>query len=168
MKRDTKITPVPLNELLDEWIKIMKRVIKNQYRFDITAWQRNEKGYSLIPGEVKKTETAIHKCGFAACGGGYLAASRYWKKIGGTMDFDGAPEVGCHSGSEALFNIVVNGDKAVVREGMRGLVQGSRHVFDLPMTSGIDQITAQQFLDALVRFRETGSPNLPREEDQVL
>lgn len=163
MKRDIQIQPVPINTLLEEWIRVMRRVARKKRRFDTSRWQSDSNGKTAYEDDVKHTETDIHQCGFAACGGGYLAVSDFWASIGGHVDpYNGAPAIGSYSGSKALFQAVINGDKATIRNGMEALVTGSRLVFDYPQTKTMDSITARQFLDALIRFRNTGSPYLSR------
>lgn len=85
-------------------IAVLKRVVARNDNFDMSNWQQmssddeygNEEEFSALSDEAE-----LHRCGMAACFGGWLAASPEWKKDGGTMDASGGPYF--DDGNELLF-----------------------------------------------------------------
>ena len=136
------IKQVPLNTLLDAWIEVMRRVVDSGSSFAIDWW--------------------VHSCDSPACGGGYLAVSDFWRGLNGCRNRDGAPAAFFDGlmkvGANAIHVAIDAGQYSdqYVHQNLLNLTNGSEIVFGGRYEN---IITAQDFLDALIRFRETGSPD---------
>lgn len=166
---------VPLNTLLDEWIKIMTEVVDNKLGFDMNSWQKPLDGAKWSERLFKLDIAEFHECGSSACGGGYLAVSEFWKSLGGTINTGGnagAPMVIKRStltstGPEAvLLAIKPECQFHTTYEYLCQLMHSGCEVYGEPQDRYHRPISSQDFLDALIRWRETGSPYLNQGEDE--
>lgn len=146
-----------LQQFLTGWIVIMDRVIVNERRFNLRQFQQ-----VLSAPFYCSSENKLIDCGAAACGAGWLAASDFWKGLGGKIGSIGQPiYMGNHPVLEAVHMGAAShqSDGDAMPDKFRAIIYGAHSVYG---TNGNkEEITAEMFRDALLRFRDAGSPYLP-------
>lgn len=145
-----------LEQFLTGWIVIMDRVIVNERRFNLRHFQQcRSRPFFCV------SENSIIDCGAAACGAGWLAVSDFWKGLGGKVGNIGQP---FYKGNHPVLSAVHMGATGPLSDGhdmadkFRAIIYGDHCVYG---TNGNkDEVTAEMFRDALIRYRNTGSPYL--------
>lgn len=109
-------------------IKIQRRVVDEDKKFDIRSWQWQAPSRMI----AVVTEKKLHACGTAACFAGYVALSPEWKRAGGRINLSsGAPILNYRGGQDALSEYLSLDDDLFMRRVCVWFVGGNIRMYGL-------------------------------------
>lgn len=158
------IPRLTLNHFLEEWIGIMSHVVRKQGELKLEPHQ-------ISGGPLVKSIDEFHRCNSPAYATDFLGVSRFWATVGGEVgDVTTAFEIHRNGlvGVNAILSLLdctpEQEQADQYRSDLTALVMGCETVFGFSeitnTTERNESVTAEQFLNALARYRHTGSPEI--------
>lgn len=144
-------------------VAVMQRVIDRGDRLYMGSWQCN------LDSSNYTKEEELHKCGTAACFGGWLAVSPEFKKVGGEVNrLSGAPKLASFIGADAVMRFLKLDCKESTLYEVKEYINNVCATGDMSITkfygvANVTDITPQMVIDklqVLLELPDNASPSV--------